>query len=104
MIVGPTQSLSSGQFVYVAMSGYAPGDTLRVAFCATDAVGTIIADPVCAENNGTFTLNPKRVVVAADGTAAVRGADRLRPVGARRPTVAGRPPGAQRHGAVVDLL
>jgi hypothetical protein len=47
-VAGPTQGLDSDQYVYLALSDYPVGDTIRIAYCATDGSGTIDADPYCA--------------------------------------------------------
>jgi hypothetical protein len=48
VVAGPTQGLASDQYVYLALSNYPVGDTVRIAYCATDGSGTIDPDPYCA--------------------------------------------------------
>src|ERR1700691_593034 len=48
VVAGPTEGLASDQYVYLALSNYPAGDTVRIAYCATDCSGTIDPDPSCA--------------------------------------------------------
>jgi hypothetical protein len=66
---GPTQNIGAGQYVFMALSNFPPGDTARVAYCPTTQPATIVADPQCA--SGPFlgtVLSPSVLPVQADGT------------------------------------
>jgi len=71
VVAGPTQNLATDEYVYLAMSNYPAGDTVRVAFCTTDAFGTIVSDPYCATNtSGGIRLNKQFVQISPNGTTA----------------------------------
>ncbi len=70
VVAGPTQALVTDQYVYLALSSYPVGDTIRIAFCTTDGTGTIAADPYCATTTPSgIKLSKQFVVVGSDGTA-----------------------------------
>ncbi len=70
VVAGPTQALSTGQFVYLLLSNFPAGDTIRVAFCTTDASNTVVPDPYCATTtSGGLKLIKQFVVIGTDGTA-----------------------------------
>ena len=68
---GPTENVGIGQYVFLDLSNFPPGDTVRVAYCPTTDPVTIVADPQCAQGpflgSGT-NLSPSVLPVQADGT------------------------------------
>ena len=74
VVAGPTQNLATDQYVYLSLSNYPAGDTVRIAYCATDGSGTIEPDPNCATNtSGGIKLSKQFVVIGTNGstTAAI---------------------------------
>jgi hypothetical protein len=66
---GPTVGVGAGQYVFLALSNYPAGDTVRMAYCPTPQPFTIVADPQCAQ--GPFlgtSLSPSVLPVQADGS------------------------------------
>ncbi|HEY7946397.1 MAG TPA: hypothetical protein VID75_01910, partial [Acidimicrobiales bacterium] len=69
VVAGPTQNLATDEYVYLALSNYPAGDTVRIAFCTTDGSGTIVSDPYCATNtSGGIRLNKQFVQIAPNGS------------------------------------
>ena len=69
VVAGPTLGLATGQYVYLALSNYPVGDTIRIAFCATDGSGTIAPDPYCATTTPSGTkLNKQFVEIGSNGS------------------------------------
>jgi hypothetical protein len=66
---GPTVGVGAGQYVFLTMANYPPGDTVRLAYCPTTDPPTIVADPQCAE--GLFlgtSLTSSVLPVQPDGS------------------------------------
>ena len=71
VVAGPTENLVTGQYVYLSLSNYPAGDTVRLAYCATDGSGTIDPDPNCATNtSGGIKLSKQFVVIGANGSTS----------------------------------
>jgi hypothetical protein len=69
LVAGPTQDLASDQYVYLALSDYPVGDTVRIAYCTSDGSGTIDGDPNCATNTaGGIKLGKQFVEIGANGS------------------------------------
>jgi len=69
VVAGPTQNLATGQYVYLALSNFPAGDTIRVAFCATDGSGTIATVPYCATTTpGGVKLSKQFVEIGSQGS------------------------------------
>jgi hypothetical protein len=82
VVVGPTSDLLDQQYVYFAMSNFPAGDFLRVAYCATDGSGTIVADPYCGTTTGGgLVLKPQTVLADSSGSAIASAAVAYDPSG-----------------------
>jgi hypothetical protein len=69
VVAGPTLNLASDQYVYLALAHYPAGDTVRVAYCATDGSGTIDSDPYCATTTpGGIKLSKQFVEIGSNGS------------------------------------
>jgi uncharacterized membrane protein YgcG len=69
IVAGPTTDLGEGQYVYLSMSNFPRGDTVRIAYCPTDAADTVVSNPECAFGSSSYALNPFTVPVTSNGTA-----------------------------------
>jgi hypothetical protein len=66
---GPTENIGTGQYVFLALTNFPPGDTARVAYCPTSQPPVIVADPQCASGPYLGTsLSPSVLPVQADGS------------------------------------
>lgn len=92
VVAGPTQNLATGQFVYLALSDYPAGDTVRLAFCATDGSGTIAPDPYCATTTpGGLKLNKQYVDIGVNGSTEASVPVDFDPAGQGNPALTGVP-------------
>lgn len=92
VVAGPTQSLVSDQYVFLAMTNFPAGDSVRVAFCTTDGAGTIVADPYCATNTGGgIALNKQFVLTNGQGSANITAPVDYDPTGQDNPALAAVP-------------
>lgn len=69
VVAGPTDDLASGQYVYLALSNFPPGDTVRIAYCSSDGSDAIDPDPYCATTTPSgIKLSKRFIEIGEDGT------------------------------------
>ncbi|HVC70610.1 MAG TPA: hypothetical protein VNC61_10205 [Acidimicrobiales bacterium] len=92
VVAGPNQDLDTDEYVYLALSNYPAGDTVRIAYCATDGSGTIDSDPYCATNtSGGIRLSKQFVAIGPTGSTAAAMPVAYDPPGQDNPSLAAVP-------------